>query len=94
MTAKEKELLNELKKLMGGLDPATRMLQKYKGSWIDKLSYKIIKLQKPIEKGKRIMDSANFERDLMNFSKKVEGETEHVDQIPETEKFVKFWGGI
>ena len=40
------------------------------------------------------MDNANFERDQMNFSKKVEGETEHVDQIPETEKFVKFWEGI
>ena len=33
-TAKERELLNELKKLMGGV---TRILKVYKESWIDKL---------------------------------------------------------
>ena len=31
-TAKEKELLNELKELMGGVDPSTRMLKEYKES--------------------------------------------------------------
>ena len=36
-TAKERELLNELKKLMGGVDPITRILKVYKESWIDKL---------------------------------------------------------
>ena len=46
VTAKEKELLNEPKKLMGGVDPATWMLKQYKKSWINKLSYKKIKLQK------------------------------------------------
>ena len=40
------------------------------------------------------MDNANFERDQKNFFKKVEGGTEHVGQIPEMEKFVKFWGDI
>ena len=37
------------------------------------------------------MDNATFERDQKNFYKKVEEETEHVDQIPEMERFVKFW---
>ena len=39
-TGKEKELLNELKKLMGGVDPTTGMLKRYKERWIDKLRYK------------------------------------------------------
>ena len=37
------------------------------------------------------MDNATFERDQKNFFKKVEEGTEHVDQIPEMERFVKFW---
>ena len=60
----------------------------------DKFRYKKIKLQKLIEKGRRIMDNVNFERDQKNFFKKVEGGTENVGQIPEIEKFVKFWGDI
>ena len=93
-TAKEKELLNELKKLMGGIDPTTRMLKEYKESWIDKLTYKKVKLQRCIERGRRIMDNANFERDQENFFKKVQEGTKHVGQIPEMEKFVKFLGSI
>ena len=62
-TAKEKELFNELKKLMVGVDPTTRILKEYKESWIDKLRYKKGKLQRFIERGRRIMDNANFERD-------------------------------
>ena len=38
--AKGKELLNEFKKLMDRTYPTTRMLKKYKGSWIDKLGTK------------------------------------------------------
>ena len=66
------------------------MLKEYEESWIDKLRYKKIKLQKVIERGRRIMDNANFERDQKNFFKKVGG-TKHVGQIPEMEKFVKLW---
>ena len=40
------------------------------------------------------MGNANFERDHQNFLKKVEGGTEHVGQIPDMEKFVKFWEDI
>ena len=40
------------------------------------------------------MDHANFERHQKNFFKKEEGGTEHVGQIPEMEKFIKFWGDI
>ena len=43
--------MNELKKLIGGVDPTTRMLKEYKERWIDKLRYKKIKLQKLIERG-------------------------------------------
>ena len=39
-TAKEKEILNELKKLMGGADPRTQMLKQYKESWIENLGTK------------------------------------------------------
>ena len=93
-TAKEKELLNKLKKLMGGVAPTTRMLKEYKESWIDKPRYKKIKLQKIFEIGRQIMDNANFERDQKYIFKKVEGGTKHVGQIPEMEKFVKFFGDI
>ena len=86
--------MNELKKLMGGADPPTRMLKEYKESWIDKLRYKKVKLQRFIERGRQIMDNANYERDKKNFFKKVEGGTKHVGQIPEMAKFVKFWGDI
>ena len=37
------------------------------------------------------MDNSTFERNQKNFFKKVEEGTEHVDQIPEMERFVKFW---
>ena len=40
------------------------------------------------------MDHANFERHQKNFFKKEKGGTEHVGQIPEVEKFIKFWGDI
>ena len=93
-TAKEKELLNELKKLMGGRDPTIRMLKQYKESWIDKLRYKNVKLQRFIEKGRRTMNNVNFERDQKNLFKKVEGGTKHVGKILEMEKFVKFWTDI
>ena len=65
-----KGLLNKLKKLMAGVDPTTRMLKEYIESWINKLKYKKIKLQKLVERGKRIMDNANFERDQKNFIKR------------------------
>ena len=39
------------------------------------------------------MDNSSFERD-QEFSKKAERGTEHVGQIPEMEKFVRFWGDI
>ena len=62
-TAKEKELFNELKKLMVGVDPTTRILKEYKESWIDKLKTKKVKLQRFIERSRRLMNNANFERD-------------------------------
>ena len=88
-TAKEKELSNELKKLMGGVDPMTRMLKKCKESWIDKIRYKKVEFQNLTERDRRITDNDDFERDQKNFFKKVEGGTENLDQIPEMEKFVK-----
>ena len=51
-TAKEKELFNDLKKPIGGVDSTTRMLKEYKESWIDNLRYKKTKLRKLIERGK------------------------------------------
>ena len=69
--------MNELKKLMGEVDPTRRISKEYKESWIDKLRYKKIKLQKLIEKGRGIMDNANFKRDQRNLFKKVEGGAEH-----------------
>ena len=58
------------------------------------LGTKKIKIQKLIERGRRILDNANSERDQKNFFKKVEGGTEYVGQILEMKKLVKFWGDI
>ena len=44
--------MNELKKLMRGVDPTRRVLKEYKEYWIDKLGYKKIKPQKLIERGR------------------------------------------
>ena len=88
VTSKEKELLNELKKLMGGGDPTTEMLKQYKEYWIKKLRYKKTKLQKLIERSRQIMDNANFDGDQKNFFKKVERGTDHKGQTPEMEKFL------
>ena len=86
--------MNELKKLMDGVDPTTRMVKEHKESWIDKLRCQKVKIQRFIETGRRIMDNANFERDQKKFLKKVEGGTKHVRQILEMEKSFKFWGDI
>ena len=40
------------------------------------------------------MHNANFEKDQKYFIEKVEGGTKHKGQIPEIEKFFKFWGDI
>ena len=42
--------MNELKKLMRGVDPTTRILKEYKENWIDRLGYKKIRPQKFIER--------------------------------------------
>ena len=42
VTAKDKELLNNLNKLMGGTDLTSQMLKKHKKRWIDKFMYKEI----------------------------------------------------
>ena len=62
---------------MDGVDLTTRMLKKYKESWIDKPRYKNVKLQRFIERGRGMMYNANFERYQKNFFKKVEGGTKH-----------------
>ena len=79
---------------MDGCEPATSTIRMYKEQWIDKLRYKKIKLQKMIERGKRIRDNATFERDPKSFFRKIESSTSHEGQIPDIEKFVEFWGGI
>ena len=48
---------------MVGVDPTTRILKEYKESWIDKLKTKKVKLQRFIERSRRLMNNANFERD-------------------------------
>ena len=56
---KEKKLLKQLRTAMNGAEPTT--LRMYKEIWTDKLRDKEIKIQKMIERGKRVMVDANFE---------------------------------
>ena len=75
-------------------DPKTEMLKQHKESWIDKLTYKQIKLQTFIERSRRTIDNFCFERDQKNFFRKAERGTENVGQIAGMEKFVRFSGDI
>ena len=83
---------------MGGADQTIRMSKQYKGSFVDKLGYKQIKLQKSFERSRRIMDNAYFradERDQKKIFKNAERGTDHVGQIiPKMDKFVYFWENI
>ena len=72
----------------------TSVLTKYNEVWVDKLRYKQVKLVKMIEKGKRVMDNNIFEREHMNFFKRIEESTEYERAMPEVDKFVKLWVGI
>ena len=87
---KEKKLLKQLRTAMNGAEPTTSTLRMYKEIWIDKLRYKTIKLQKMIERGKRVMDNANFERDQKSFFKKAEESTEYERTDPEMDQFIEF----
>ena len=61
---------------------------------MDQLRYKKVKLEKMIERGKRIKDNANFEKDQKAFFKTLEEKTVYEGEPPPMEKFVEFWAGI
>ena len=52
-----------------------------------------MKLEKMIERGNRIKDNANFEKDQKAFFKTLEGKTVYEGGPPRMEKFVEFWAG-
>lgn len=58
---KKKKKLKQVRAAMHGTKPATLVLRMYNETWIVKHRYKRVKLQKVIEKSKRIMDNASFE---------------------------------
>ena len=93
-TKMEKRNLADLKKQMGGVTTTNAALASYKEIWIDQLRYKKIKFEKMTERGKRIKDSAMFEKDQRNFYSKIEKNEKFQGEQPEMEKFTEFWGGI
>ena len=59
--------------------------------WLDKLRFKKIKLAKCEEKWRRKQDNIMFQQDQKRFFKTLEEEDAHEGEMPEMEKFVKFW---
>ena len=71
-TEKEKKILKDLKQQMEESDTTTKNIRRYKEKWLDQLRYKKMKLEKMIERGNRIKDNANFEKDQKAFFKTLE----------------------
>ena len=74
-------------------DTTNYNLRNAREQWLDKLRYKKIKPAKCEEKRKRKQDNIMFQRDQKGFFRMLEGEEAHKGEIPEMEKFVRFWGG-
>lgn len=62
-TDKEKKISKDLKHQMAKSDTTSENIRIYKEKWLDQLRYKKVKLEKMIERGNRIKDNANFEKD-------------------------------
>ena len=62
---------------------------KNKQIWTDKPEYKRVELQKMIERSRKIICSANFERDQRNFFKRLKESSEHKRKILKMIKFLK-----
>ena len=92
-TKKEKEIIKKLRVLIDK-DTTNYNLRNAREQWLDKLRYKKIKLAKCEEKRKRKQDNIMFQRDQKGFFRILEGEEAHEGEMPEMERFVKFWGGI
>ena len=92
-TAKEKMILKDLKHLMNESDTTSTNIRRAKEKWLDQLRYKKVKLEKMIERGNRIRDNANFERDQKGFFKSLE-RIDYEGKPPPMERFEDFWAGI
>ena len=79
---------------MDGKEVNSGNLRAAKEQWLDKLRYKKIKLDKYVEKGNRKKDNIMFQKNQKSFFRTLEKVEKHKGEIPEMEKFVKFWGGI
>ena len=93
-TEKEKKILKDLKQQMEESDTTSKNIRRYNEKWLDQLRYKKMKLEKMIERGNRIKDNANFEKDQKAFFKTLEAKTVYEGEPPRMEKFVEFWAGI
>ena len=93
-TEKEKKILKDLKQQPEESDTTSKNIRRYKEKWLDQLRYKKMKLEKMIERGNRIKDNANFEKDQKAFFKTLEAKTVYEGEPPWMEKFVEFSAGI
>ena len=66
-TEKEKKILKDLKQQLEESDTTSKNIRRYKEKWLDQLRYKKMKLEKMIERGNRVKDNANFEKDQKAF---------------------------
>ena len=66
-TNKENKILKDLKHQMEESETTSMNIRRYKEKWVDQLRYKRVKLEKMIERGNRIKDNVNFEKDQKTF---------------------------
>ena len=83
-----------MKKASIGKETTSYNLRNAREQWLDTLRYKNIKLAKCEEKQRRKQVNVMFHRDQREFFRTLEGNVVHEGEMPEMEKFVKFWGGI
>ena len=86
--------MKDLKQQVEESDTTSINIRRCKEKWLDQLRHKKMKLEKIIEKGNRIKDNANFEKDQQAFFKTLEAKIVYEGEPPQMGKFVECWAGI
>ena len=73
-----------------GKELTSNNLRIAKERWIDKLTYKKVKLEKCIEKRKRKQDNIKFQRDQKGFFKTLEGGQTREGRMPDLKNLLNF----
>jgi len=94
LTPHEREILHVMREQAGSKLENEHQLRLTKEKWLDQMRVKRVKLEKMLQKEKRIKDNRLYQNKEGKFYQMIGGSTEHTGQVPSMEKFTNFWGGI